>query len=110
MSAPAANTRSPPVTTTAPGGSRVRSAAAVALEVGAVARDGVPEVVGALAGRRDRAHDRWSPPAQVRHVEHRHKVALGLLDAGTVGLVDHEHVGHLEQPGLVGLYGIPPSG
>ena len=29
---------------------------------------------------------------------------------GSVGLVDHEHVGDLEQPGLVGLHGVAPAG
>ena len=71
--------------------------------------DGVPEVGSALAHRGDRAHDRRAPPTEVRHVEHRHEVAFGLLDAGPVGLVDHQHVGHLEQPRLVGLHRIAPA-
>ena len=37
------------------------------------------------------------------------EVALGLGGAGTVGLVDHEHVGDLEQAGLGRLHGVAPA-
>ena len=44
-----------------------------------------------------------------RQVEHLLEVAAGLVDAGPVGLVDHEDVGDLQQPGLVGLHRVAPA-
>ncbi len=46
---------------------------------------------------------------QVRQVEHLLEVAAGLVDALAIGLVDHEHVGDLHQPGLVGLHAVAPT-
>ena len=53
--------------------------------------------------------DRRAPRASVGEVEHPLEVAPGLVDAGTVGLVDHEHVGDLEQARLVGLHRVAPA-
>src|SRR5437899_800865 len=111
MSAPAAKMRSPPVTTTAPGGSRVSSAAAslgqqsLRLQEGAVVRDRGPQLGRALARRRDSAQDRRPPLAHVGvEVEREVEVALQLLHARAVGLVDDEEIGDLEQTRLHGLH------
>ena len=81
----------------------------------AVGEDLVPQVVDGLAARGDRGDDRDLPAgvgglgALARQLEHLLQVATGLLDAGAVGLVDHEDVGDLHQPGLVGLHAVAPS-
>ena len=38
------------------------------------------------------------------------EVAAGVVGAGAVGLVDHQHVGHLQEAGLVGLHRVAHSG
>ena len=43
-------------------------------------------------------------------VEHQLEVADGLGDAVAVGLVHHEEVGDLHEPGLVGLHAVTPAG
>ena len=47
---------------------------------------------------------------EIGEVEHLLEVAAGLVDALAVGLVDHEDVGDLHQPGLVGLHRVAPAG
>ena len=56
--------------------------------------------------------DRRAPRVvrQVGQVEHLHQVTPGLVDALAVGLVDHEDVGDLHQPGLVRLDAVAPAG
>ena len=61
----------------------------------------VAAVVASTGGRQ---------PVGRGEVEHALEVAAGLVGAGAVGLVDHEHVGDLEQAGLVGLHGVAPAG
>ena len=68
-------------------------------------RSSTPSPVDARRWRRSAAASR----PRVGQVEHLLEVAAGLVDAGSVGLVDHEHVGDLEQPGLVGLHRVAPA-
>ncbi len=84
---------------------------AALLGVLAVREHGVPEVGHALTGRADGGDDRRTPGVvgQVRQVEHLFEVATGLGDAFAIGLVDHEDVGDLHQPGLVRLHAVAPA-
>ena len=50
------------------------------------------------------------PRRPVGELEHRRQVVTGLRRAVAVGLVDHEHVGDLHQPGLAGLHRVAPAG
>ena len=57
----------------------------------------------------------WPAPAAASptvrgQVEHALEVAAGVVGARAVGLVDDEHVGDLEQSGLVGLHRVAPAG
>ena len=52
---------------------------------------------------------RRAPVAAGGQLEHELQVADGLGRARPVGLVDHEHVGDLHQPGLVRLHRVAPA-
>ena len=52
----------------------------------------------------------FGPPLHLAgEVEHHLEVADGLGDTVAVGLVHHEQVGDLEQPGLVRLHAVAPA-
>ena len=75
------------------------------------ARDRVPQLVDAVARRRDRADDRRPP----RRARRRARACLrdrarSSAAPGPVGLVHDEDVGDLEQPGLRGLHRVAPPG
>ena len=78
-------------------------------EVLAVLADGGPQLRRPLAGAGGRGDHRRPPAVGGGEVEHALEVAAGLVGPGTVGLVDHEHVGDLEQAGLVGLHRVAPA-
>ena len=62
------------------------------------------QLIGPLARGRDGADDRRLPRDAGRaERQHLREVTRGLVRAGTVGLVHHEHVGDLEHAGLDGL-------
>ena len=78
-----------------------------------VGLDSRPQVIGsgALGGRGQ--HDRWTVYGLAGHlgqVEHQLEVPPGLVGSGPISLVDHEQVGDLQEPGLVGLHGVAPPG
>ena len=79
-------------------------------QVAPVFADGLPQLFGPLAGRGHRLDDGRPPVGGCRELEHELEVALRLPSPRPVGLVDHEQVGDLEQPGLVGLDGVTPAG
>ncbi len=70
----------------------------------------LPEFVDAGAFGRDGLEDRRAPLVGAPEVQHLIEIATRLSNPGTVGLVDDEDVGDLEQPGLVGLHGVTPTG
>ncbi len=77
---------------------------------GAMTGDGGPELADPRAVGRDRLDDRRRPVAVARQLQHLREVTHRLARAGTVRLVDDEHVGDLEQARLRGLYAVAPAG
>ena len=75
-----------------------------------MARQLLPQRVHAVAGGGRRLEHGGSPVPEGGEVEHLLEVAARLSGSGPVGLVDHEDVGRLEEPGLVGLDGVAPLG
>ena len=72
--------------------------------------DGLPQLLDAVAGLSDgRQHGR-SPGSFRPVVEHVVEVGDRRLDAGAIGLVDHEDVTDFEQAGLGGLDAVTPAG
>ena len=64
------------------------------------------QLVHALAAGRHGAQDRDPPPAALAEPDHVAQLAHGLGGAVAVGLVHHEDVGHLEDPGLRRLHAV----
>ena len=73
--------------------------------------NGVPQLGDALGRHADGRDDRGPPrrSGEIGQVEHLHEVPARLVDALAVGLVDHEDVGDLHQPGLVRLHAVTPA-
>src|SRR5262245_1822552 len=81
----------------------------VGLQVRAVVEDRAPQLVDAAAVGRDRLDDGRAPVARARQLEHDLQVTDGLGGAVAIGLVHDEHVGDLEEAGLVGLHAVTPA-
>ena len=79
-------------------------------QVGAVGADGLDQLVDPVAALGHGQEHRDLPGAGLAQVEHLAEVAGDHLGAVAVGLVDHEHVGHLEDAGLGDLHGVAEAG
>ncbi len=77
-------------------------------EVPFVAGQLLPQRVDALTGGGRRLEHGGPPVPDSAEIEHLLEVTTRLSGPGPVGLVDHEDVRRLEEPGLVGLDGVTP--
>src|SRR5262245_57746192 len=83
--------------------------ASVGFEVRAVVEDRPPQLVDTATIGRDRLHDGRAPVALACQLEHDLQVAHGVVGAVAIGLVHDEHLGDLEEAGLVGLHAVTPA-